>query len=245
MHECFDFKTPDHIPSTGYQYCRLNLIYDIKPDLTYKARLVCDGSQVDPRGLSTRATVVKNISVRLLDVIADAQHLEVMVGDIGNAFIQAHTKEKIFTRLGKEFGDRAGCIALITRALYGLTTSAERFRTMFADYLRSLGFTPARYDRDVWMRLRDSEDGYDYCCTHVDDFKIVARDPNQWIKKISNAFLVKSHGPRSYYLGANYVYHESQDIWTYGAKTYTSEGIARVERRKSLRHCRSQIATQS
>ena len=89
MHECFDFKTPDYKPSTGYQYCRLNLIYDIKPDLTYKARLVCDGSQVDPRGLSTRATVVKNISVRLLDVIADAQHLEVMVGDIGNAFIQA------------------------------------------------------------------------------------------------------------------------------------------------------------
>ena len=90
---------------------------------------------------------------------------------------------------------------------------------MFADYLRSLGFTPARYDRDVWMGLRDSKDGYDYGCTQVDDFKIVARDPNQGIKQISNAFLVKSHGPRSYYLGANYVYHESQDIWTYGAKT--------------------------
>ena len=69
-------------------------MYDIKPDLTYKARLVCDGSRVDPRGLSTHATVVKGISVRLLDLIADSQNLKVLCGDIGNAFIQAHTKER-------------------------------------------------------------------------------------------------------------------------------------------------------
>ena len=75
------------LSANGYQYCRLNLIYDIKPDLTYKARLVCDGSQVDPRMLSTRATMVNNISVRFLDVIADAQQLEVIVDDIGNALI--------------------------------------------------------------------------------------------------------------------------------------------------------------
>ena len=104
------------------------MIYDIKPDLMFKARIVCDGSQVDPQGLNTRATVVKTVSVRLLDLIADAQGLELLCGDISNAFIQAHTKEKIYTRVGTEFGDRAGCIALIVRALYGLTTSAERFR---------------------------------------------------------------------------------------------------------------------
>ena len=77
--------------------------------MIYKARLVCDGSRIDPRGLSTRATVVKTISVRLLDLIADAQGHTVLCGDIDNAFIQAKTKEKIYTRVGKEFGDRAGC----------------------------------------------------------------------------------------------------------------------------------------
>ena len=46
-------------------------------------------------------------------------------------------------------------MALITRAFYGLTTSAERFRTLLADYLRSLGFNPSRYDRDVLVRLRE------------------------------------------------------------------------------------------
>ena len=96
----------------------------MKPDLHFEARLVCDGSKVDPRGLSTRATVVKGISVCLLDIIADVQNLDVLVGDIGNAFIQAKTKEKIYTQCGNKFCDRTGCIALIMRALYGLTTSA-------------------------------------------------------------------------------------------------------------------------
>ena len=73
--------------------------------MTYKARLVCDGSRVDPRGLSTRATVVKGVFVHLLDLIADSQNLQVLCGDIGKTFIQADTKEKIYTRCGPEFGE--------------------------------------------------------------------------------------------------------------------------------------------
>ena len=58
QHQCFDFKSADYKPSADYQYCRLHLVYDIKPDLMFKARLVCDRSRIDPRGLSTRATVI-------------------------------------------------------------------------------------------------------------------------------------------------------------------------------------------
>ena len=68
------------------------MVYDVKLDLTYKAKLVCGGSRVDPRGLSTRATVVKGVSVCLLDIIADFQNIKVMTGDICNTFIQAYTK---------------------------------------------------------------------------------------------------------------------------------------------------------
>ena len=125
--------------------------------------------------MSTRSTVVKTVSVRLLDLIAYAQGLKVICGDISNAFIQATTNEKIFTRVGKEFGNRSGCISIIVKALYGLTTSAERFCTLLADYIRLLGFTPSRYDRDVWMKLRNARDGFDYICTHIDNFKVVAK----------------------------------------------------------------------
>ena len=82
---------------------------------------------VDARGLSTRATVVKGISVRPLSVIAHCDGLTEVCGDIGNAFIQAKTKEKVYTQCGPAFGDKEHCIVLIIRALYGLTTSAKRF----------------------------------------------------------------------------------------------------------------------
>ena len=173
---------------------------------------------------------MKSISVRLMDLIADPQGHRFLCGDIGNASIQAKTKEKIYTSVGNEFGDRAGCIAILTRIFYGLTTSAERFRTLFADFLRTLGFHPSRFDRDVWMRMRDTKDGYDYICTHVDDFKVVVHDANMWVDRIASAFLVKSHGPRDYYLGCNYKYHDGEDMWTYGGTTYTKEAIDRVER---------------
>ena len=77
-HKYFDYKTPDHKTPTGYQYCKLHLVRDIKLDLTHKARLICNGKHVDPRGFSTRDTVVKTIYVILLDLIVDAQDLEVL-----------------------------------------------------------------------------------------------------------------------------------------------------------------------
>ena len=44
------------------------------------------------------------------------------------------------------------------------------------------------------------------------------------------AFLVKEHGPRKYYLGNDYVYHDGQDMWTYSCKTYAKEAVAKIER---------------
>ena len=79
------------------------------------------------------------------------------------------------------------------------------------------------------MRLRDDRSGYDYICTHVDDFKIVAKDPQSWIERVSAAFLIKSHGPRDYYLGCNYRIHDGQNMWTYGCQTYCKEAIEQVE----------------
>jgi len=56
-------------------------------------------------------------------------------------------------------------------------------------------FTPSRFNRDVWMRMRDTNDSFDYICTDVDDFKVVAKDPMMWIDRIAGALLIKEHGP--------------------------------------------------
>ncbi|GFH48994.1 gag-pol polyprotein [Chaetoceros tenuissimus] len=125
------------------------------------------------------------------------------------------TKEKCFIKCGPEFGDRHGCITLIVKALYGLRTSAEHFHSLLADFLRGLGFTPSKFDRDVWLCRRIGgkksdldvqNDGYDYICTHVNNFKIVAQKPEHLLKKIQEYFLVKEHGPLKYYLGNDFSY---------------------------------------
>ena len=64
---CFEFHAPDYKPSSDYQWTTLSMIFEVKQDGRRKARLVAGGHMVDPRGINPRSTVVKGISVRLLD----------------------------------------------------------------------------------------------------------------------------------------------------------------------------------
>ena len=77
------FIKPNDKPTDGYKYAPLNLIFQVKPDLARKARLVIMGNIVDPRGLATCATVVKGISVRLLSLIAHRYDLTESHHNIG------------------------------------------------------------------------------------------------------------------------------------------------------------------
>ena len=54
----------------------------------------------------------------------------------------------------------------------------------------SYALQPCRLDAQ-----REEEDGYDYICTHVDDFKIVTRDPERRKARTSGTFLLKFIGP--------------------------------------------------
>ncbi len=227
--DCFEFHAPDHKPSSEYQWTKLSMIFEVKQDGRRKARLVAGGHMVDPMGINSRSTVVKGISIRLLDLIAHRDNLPILCGDIGNAFITADCLEKIYSRAGPEFEDRKGSVLIFKKALYGLRSSSRAFRTHFADFLRSLGFSATRCDRDVWMRPREERDGYDYICTHVDDFKIVARDPERWKSHIFAAFLLKSIGPPSYYLGNNYNFSKEENAWVLSCATYLKECIRRIE----------------
>jgi len=75
---------------------------------------------IDFEGHSTYTSMVKLQSVRLLNLIAKANGLKCLSGDIGNAYLNAKTDELIYAHGGPEFGDRQGCIAIIYKALCGL-----------------------------------------------------------------------------------------------------------------------------
>ena len=66
---CFDFCPLDSKPGPDFQFVKLTMIYEVKQDGCRKARLVVGGDLVDPRSISTHSTIMKGVSVRLLDVM--------------------------------------------------------------------------------------------------------------------------------------------------------------------------------
>ena len=103
----------------------------------------------DPPTTLTYSSVVSRESVRLAFLIAALNDLNILVADIGNAYINAMTKEKVYTIAGKEFGDHAGQTIIITRALYGLKSSGAAWRSHLAQTLRDMNFKSSYADPDV------------------------------------------------------------------------------------------------
>ena len=68
----------------------------------------------------TYASIVSRETVRIAMMIATLNDLEVKLGNILNAYVQAPVTEKVWTTLGPEFGKDSRKTAVIIRALYGL-----------------------------------------------------------------------------------------------------------------------------
>ena len=50
-----------------------------------------------------------------METITIDEVLKLITGDIGNVFIHTNTKEKIYSRAGKEFGNQEGCLIEIEK----------------------------------------------------------------------------------------------------------------------------------
>ena len=137
-------------------------------------------------------------------MIAHSQNLKVLFGDVSNAFVTTTTSEKVYCIVSPEFGQKQGMTVIIEKALYGLTTSAARFHNHLADTFPSLNFNPTRFDHDVWIRSNTTKDGYDYICTHVDEFCIFSKELSMIVDKIKKIYQVKSMSSPSYYLGNDF-----------------------------------------
>ena len=87
----------------GYRVIRVHFVYDVKHDLRHKARLVA-GGHMTPVSDDCYSGVVSLKSMRLALLIGELNGLKPMVGDIGNAYLEAYTKEKVCFRAGPEFG---------------------------------------------------------------------------------------------------------------------------------------------
>ena len=134
------------------------------------------GHLIDALDHEIYTTTVKSISVKLLQVIAHKVNLEILCGNIDNAYVNAYTNKKVYAIAGDEFRKAMeGSVVIIVRALYGLRTSSERWHAHLANTLRGFNFNLTRYDNNVWIRQYKDVDCYDYICIHVDDFMAVGK----------------------------------------------------------------------
>jgi hypothetical protein len=119
--EILDEYAPEPRMSKGIP---CHMIFDVKMDFTRKARFVAGGHMTDAPVNLTYSSIVSHDSVRLAFLIVALNDIDILSGDIGNAYLQAHTREKVHTICGMEIGQNYhGRFAIIRRALYGLKSS--------------------------------------------------------------------------------------------------------------------------
>jgi hypothetical protein len=130
------------IPPT-YQEIRYHMIFDVKmEDFLGKSRFVAGGHTTNAHHVMTYASVVSRESMRIALTLAALNDLDVIMGDIENAYLTAPITEKVWTVLVAEFGEDAGKRALIVRAIYGLKSAGAVFRFHLASCMDHLGWKP-------------------------------------------------------------------------------------------------------
>jgi Reverse transcriptase (RNA-dependent DNA polymerase) len=97
-----------------------------------------------------------------------------MGADIGNAYLETTTKEKVYIVAEPEFRTLEGHTLIIFKALYDLLSSGLCWYQRCADVLRMIGFNPTKAESEIWMRENDGF--YDYIAVYVDDLLIAAKD---------------------------------------------------------------------
>lgn len=211
-YETFVNKGRGYNPGPDWKRIRCHIVYAVKHDGRHKSRVVAGGHLTDTPIDSVYSSVVSLRGIRMLCFLAELNDMEVWCTDIGNAYLETYTQEKVYIVAGQEFGELAGCTLLISKALYGLKSSGLRWHERFSDVLRSMGFFPSKAERDIWMR--DKGDHYEYIGVYVDDLLIASKNPQAIVDTLMNdhKFKLKGTGPISFHLGCDFFRDEEDTL---------------------------------
>ena len=229
--------SPDGKPPEGYKQIPCHIIFDVKHDGRRKARFVAGGHLTLDPGEDSYSGVIAPDAIRLGMFAAIHNNLKVLTADIGNAYLHAKTKEKVYTILGKEyeglgeeFANICCKVLIFDKSLYGLKTSGARFHEHLSDTLRHLGFKPSKADADLW--IKDCKTHYEYIARYVDDILVFSKFPQKILDDMSKVYTLQSIGIPEYYLGGDFKIHKKEndlETYTFGAKTYVTNVCQRIE----------------
>ncbi len=228
-YEVFIDKGKGYSPGPGWKKIRVHIVYAVKHDGRHKARLVAGGHLTDTPIDSVYSSVVSLRGIRLLTFIAELNDMHCWATDIGNAYLESFTQEKVYIVAGDEFGERAGHTLIISRALYGLKSSGVRWHERLADVLREMGFFPSKAENDIWMR--DKGDHYEYIAVYVDDLLLVSREPQALIDDLTtrHKFKLKGTGEIEFHLGCNF-FRDKDGNLCYAPRKYIDKMMENYKR---------------
>ena len=131
--------TPD-----GFQKIRVHFVYAVKHDGRFKARLVADGHLTKEPVESIYSGVVSLRILRMVVFLSQLNNLEIWGADVGNAYLEAYTDEKLCIIAGPEFKELQGHLLIMIKALYGTHSGGARWHDRLFDILQELDFKPSK-----------------------------------------------------------------------------------------------------
>ena len=123
--------TPD-----GFQKIRVHFVYAVKHDGRIKARLVADGQLTKEPVESIYSGVVSLRRLRMVVFLSQLNDLEIWGADVGNAYLEAYTDEKLCIIAGPEFKELQGHLLIMIKALYGTRSGGARWHDRLFDILQ-------------------------------------------------------------------------------------------------------------
>jgi hypothetical protein len=240
----FKFLEGDENLPVGCQKIDCHIIFDVKLDLTRKARYVAGGHMTEAPAALTYSSVVSRESVRIAFMAAALNGLDILAADAQNAYLNADCRESVYTIAGPEFGAaRQGLRVLIVQALYGLKSSGAAWHAHLAQTMSDLKFRPCVADPDVWLRPAVKGNGdkyYEYVLIYVHDILAVSEKPAWIMETLSGLYKFKEdpktrkkYGPPDRYLGANVGKYKlpgaTKEHWYMSSDNYVKAAVTNVE----------------
>ena len=136
--------------------------------------------------------VVSLRNLRLVIFSGKLNDLDIWGADIGNAYLEAFTDEKLNIVAGPEFEELERFILIFLKALYGLESSGKRWAEVIHDIIKDMKLFPSKADSCIWLRKNHREYCYEYIAVYVDDLCIAAENPEGILNTFKNNIYSRS-----------------------------------------------------
>ena len=116
-YDAFEDLGKDAPVPEGYKVISCHMVYAAKHDSRHKSTFVGGGHRTETPVDSVYSGVVSLSGIRLIAFLAEHNGLNLWGTDVGNAYLESYTKEKVCFRAGPEFGEKEGRLFKIVKAL--------------------------------------------------------------------------------------------------------------------------------